>query len=155
MLQALSMLANDFVNMARAADRATPSPKPNVWSIRNMILAAIPLASLKLLFCVGVLAVGWYRLGFDTGQMETLTFIMFVFSAQAVLYVLRERGHMWKSRPAAIMLFFTLLDVIIISTFAVGGILMPAIPIKAVLTLLGATAVFALVMDQVKVLVPL
>lgn len=120
-----------------------------------MILAAIPLASLKLLFCVGVLAVGWYRLGFDTGQMETLTFIMFVFSAQAVLYVLRERGHMWKSRPAAIMLFFTLLDVIIISTFAVGGILMPAIPIKAVLTLLGATAVFALVMDQVKVLVPL
>ena len=47
LLQALSMLAGDFVTMARAADRAEPSPYPNAWRIRNLILAAIPFGFLQ------------------------------------------------------------------------------------------------------------
>jgi H+-transporting ATPase len=49
MLQALSMFTNDFVSMARTADRATPSPHPNAWRLRNLTLATIPLAILKFL----------------------------------------------------------------------------------------------------------
>ena len=60
MLQAISMLTNDFVSMARTADRATPSPRPNTWRMDNLALAAIPLAPFKLLFCIGVLAAGWF-----------------------------------------------------------------------------------------------
>jgi len=43
LLQALSMLTNDFVTMARAADRARPSAYPNTWRIKNLSLAAVPL----------------------------------------------------------------------------------------------------------------
>ena len=62
LLQALSMLTGDFVTMARAADRARPSPYPNAWRIRNVTIAAIPLGSFKLSYCVCVLAAGWYWL---------------------------------------------------------------------------------------------
>ncbi len=48
LLQALSMLTGDLVTMSRAADRATPSPYPNVWRVRNLTIAAVPLGLLKL-----------------------------------------------------------------------------------------------------------
>ena len=152
MLQALIMVTNDFVNMSRTADRATPSPLPNAWHMRKIVLAALPLALLKLSFAVGVLAVAWFPLGFSTGQMQTLTFLMFVFAGQAVLYALREQGHMWQSRPATIMLTFTLLDIVLVSALAVKGTLMPAIPISVVVALLAATVPLALAMDRVKVM---
>jgi H+-transporting ATPase len=37
-LQALSMIAGDFVTMSRAADRVRPSPHPNRWRVRNLTM---------------------------------------------------------------------------------------------------------------------
>ena len=59
LLQALSMLTNDFVTMARTADRARPSPYPNAWRVRNLTLAAVPLGSFRLLYLVAMLGVAW------------------------------------------------------------------------------------------------
>ena len=153
LLQALSMLTNDFVSMARTADRATPSKRPNSWRVGNLALAAIPLASFKFLFCIGVLAAGWYIFGLTLGQMQTLTFVMLVFAGQAVVYVLRERGRMWRSRPVKLMIFFSFVDVIIVSALAIGGILMHPLPVAVILMLLIATAAFAVAFDQVKLVV--
>ena len=137
MLQALSMFTNDFVSMARTADRATPSPHPNAWRLRNLTLATIPLAAFKFLFCLGVLATGAFHLGLTTGQIQTLIFLMFVFAGQALVYVLRERGHMWSSRPSLVMMLFSLADIAVVSTLAVFGILMQPLPVSVVLTLLA------------------
>jgi H+-transporting ATPase len=153
MLQAMSMLTNDFVSMARTADRATPSPRPNSWRMGNLALAAIPMASFKFLFCIGVLATGWFWLGLNIGQMQTLTFIMLVFAGQAVVYVVRERGRMWRSRPVLLMMLFSLADIAIVSAFAISGTLMPPVPITIVIMLLVATSAFAVALDQVKVMV--
>jgi H+-transporting ATPase len=153
LLQAISMLTNDFVSMARTADRATPSTRPNTWRVNNLALAAIPLASFKFLFCISVLAAGWFLLGLTVGQMQTLTFVMLVFAGQAVVYVLRERGRMWRSRPVMPMMLFSLADIAIVSTLAIGGILMRSIPVAVIILLLLATAVFAVALDQVKIMV--
>ena len=153
MLQALSMFTNDFVSMARTADRATPSPQPNAWLLRNVTLATIPLAACKFLFCLGVLATGAFYLHLGSGRIQTLIFLMFVFVGQALVYVLRERGHMWNSRPSLLMMTFSLTDIAVVSTLAVSGTLMLPLPVGVVLTLLAATLVFALLLDQVKVVV--
>jgi H+-transporting ATPase len=116
-------------------------------------LAAVPLASFKFLFCIGVLAAGWFWLGLNVGQMQTLTFIMLVFAGQAVVYVVRERGRMWGSRPVLPMMLFSLADIAIVSTFAITGTLMRPLPISVVIMLLVTTAGFALALDQVKVMV--
>ena len=153
LLQAISMLTNDFVSMARTADRATPSKRPNTWRVGNLALAAIPLALFKFLFCIGVLAAGWFLLGLTIGQMQTLTFVMLVFAGQAVVYVLRERGRMWRSRPVMPMMLLSLVDITIVSTLAIGGILMRPLPITVIVMLLIVTAAFAIALDQVKVMV--
>jgi len=150
MLQALSMLAGDLVTMSRAADRATPSPYPNAWRIGNLTRAAIPLAIFKLSYYVGVLATGWFVLGLDPDRMRTLTFLLLVLGGQATIYVLRARHHLWQSRPAPVMLCASLADVTIVTSLALGGVLMTPLAPAIVAMLFGATLAFAFALDAVK-----
>ena len=153
LLQAISMLAGDFVTMSRAADRVTPSPRPNAWRIHNLTLAAIPLGLFKLCYYVSVLAAGWFALGLGPVEMRTLTFVMLVFAGQATVYVLRERGPFWSSRPAAVMLFASSADVAVVASLAIGGILMAPLPPAIIGLLFVATLAFAFALDFVKMTV--
>jgi H+-transporting ATPase len=153
LLQAIAMLAGDFVTMSRAADRVRPSPHPNAWRIRNLTLAAIPLGLFKLSYYVGVLAVGWFIVGLDPGGMRTLTLLMLVFAGQATVYVLREQGHFWSSRPAAIMLLASSADLAIVASLAISGLLMTPLSPEIVGILAIATLAFALALDFVKIAV--
>ena len=150
LLQALSMLTGDFITMSRAVDRARPSLYPNAWRIRNLTLAAIPLGLFKLAYCVAVLAAGWYVLHFSPDRMQTLTFVMLVFAGQANVFVLRERGRLWDSRPAPIMLLGSAADVAVVGFLAASGVLMSPLPLPVIAMLLLVTCVFALTMDSVK-----
>jgi H+-transporting ATPase len=150
MLQALSMLAGDIVTMSRAADRAKPTPYPNAWRIRNLTLAALPLGAFKLSYCLGVLAVGWYGLGLAAPAMRTLTFAMLVFAGQANVYVLREKGPLWNSRPAGIMLLASLVGVGLVTTLVLSGLLVSPLSLGVVGPLALATLGFALMMDLLK-----
>jgi len=150
LLQALMMLTNDFVTMARAADRARPSPYPNAWRVRNLTLAAIPLGSFRLIYLLALLSVGWYLLKLPPDQMQTLTYVMLAFAGQGNLYVLRERGRLWHSRPAPVLLLTSLADLILVGCLAGAGILMSALPISTILLLVATTAIFTLAMDSIK-----
>jgi H+-transporting ATPase len=153
LLQALSMLTGDFVTMARAADRARPSPYPNAWRIRNVTIAAIPLGSFKLSYCVCVLAAGWYWLGLTALQMQTLTFIMLVFAGQANMFVVRARGRFWRSWPAPIIIMASSGDMAIVTCFAASGILMSPLPLPVIGGLCLATIGFAFALDSIKIAV--
>ncbi|HME22565.1 MAG TPA: HAD-IC family P-type ATPase [Acetobacteraceae bacterium] len=153
LLQALSMLAGDFVTMSRAADRAKPSQYPNTWRIRNLTLAAIPLGVFKLSYCLSVLAIGWFFLRLNPGQMQTLTFLMLVLAGQANVYVLRERDHFWRSHPAWVMLFASSADVAIVTSLAAGGVLMAPLMPAIIGMLFMTTIVFALILDAIKIIV--
>lgn len=153
LLQALAMLTGDIVTMSRTADRATPSAYPNAWRVRNMTLAAIPLGLFKLSYCITMLAAGWFWLRLGTTQMQTLTFTMLVLAGQANIYVLRERGPIWRSHPARIMLYATTADLAIVTALALGGILMAPLSPGIVGRLFIATICFALALDLVKQIV--
>jgi H+-transporting ATPase len=153
LLLALSMLTNDFVTMSRTADRARPAPYPNAWHVRNLVIAAMPLALLKLLYCVGVLAAGWYWLRFSPHQMQTLVFAALVFANQGVMFVLRERVHVWHSQPAPIILLAAVADIVVVSGFAAFGVLMSPLPVAAIALLFLATLGFVLAMDGAKIMV--
>jgi H+-transporting ATPase len=153
LLQAISMLTNDFVTMARAADRARPSAYPNAWRVRNLTLAAIPLGAFRLLYLIGILSLGWSVMGLSPEQMQTLTFVMLVFAGQGNVYVLRERGRLWHSRPAAIMMLASASDVIVVGCLAAGGVLMSPLPLKIIAMLVLATVLFTFAMDSIKLAV--
>jgi H+-transporting ATPase len=153
LLQAISMLTNDFVTMARAADRARPSDYPNAWRVRNLTLAAIPLGLFRLVYLVAILGLGWYELRLSPSEMQTLTFTMLAFAGQGNLYVLRERGRLWRSRPAPVMLLASFCDLVIVAALATTGVLMGPLPLRIIGLLVVATLAFTLAMDSLKIAV--
>lgn len=78
---------------------------------------------------------------------------MLVFAGQGNVYVLRERGRLWRSRPASIMLLASGCDLILVATFASAGILMSPLPILIIASLVVTTVIFSLAMDSIKLAV--
>lgn len=151
LLQVLWMLTGDIAMMARAGDRAEPTPYPNAWRIRELTLAAIPLGAVKLAYAMTILAFGWFWLKLDTESMRSLTFLTLVLAGQATSLVLRERDHVWHSRPAPVMIGAMATAAIVATSFAWAGWFMMPLPGWVVLSLYGTSLCFGLVLDAVKV----
>jgi H+-transporting ATPase len=151
LLQAIWMLTGDLPMLARAADRARPTPYPNAWHIRELVLAALPLGAVKLTYVMGVLALGWFRLGLDAVSMLSLTFLTLVLAGQATGLVLRTRGHVWRSRPAPVLLAAQATAAGLASILAWAGWFMAALPGWLVLSLYATSLGYGLVLDTVKV----
>ena len=85
--------------------------------------------------------------------MQTLTFVMLGFAGQGNVYVLRERGRLWSSRPAPIMVLASACDVLLMGGSAAVGVLMDALPLCDHRHARCTTLVFTLAMDSIKLLV--
>jgi H+-transporting ATPase len=144
------LLTNDFLAMSLTIDRASPSPSPSAWRMRDITGAGIALGVCKLAFSTAVLAFGKYRLGLSPGELQTLALVILVFGAQGLLYVVRERRRMWSSKPSVWVVAASAADVAIVSTLAISGTLMAPLPWRVLAGVLVATAGFALILDQVK-----
>jgi H+-transporting ATPase len=150
MLMVLMMITGDFLSMSSSTDNVRPSSRPSVWRIGNLTLAGILMGIVDLLFCVSSLATGKFILGLDAGALQTLTVVTLVFSGQAVFYVVRERRHLWSSRPGRWLIVSSAIDLGLFSLLAVKGILMTPIPVAIVASLFAAALVLALLLDAVK-----
>jgi len=151
LLMVLIMITGDFLGMSLTTDNVRPSPMPNAWRIGNLTAAGIIMGLGELVFCTSILAFGAYRMGFDIGALRTLAFVLIVFGNQATMYINRERRHLWSSRPSFWLVFSSIADLLIASTLAIGGIAMTPLPAWAVAGTLAAAAVFAVILDLVKV----
>lgn len=151
LLVVLLLFANDFVTMAIATDRVRASRKPDRWDIRAMLIPALILALPVWLLTFGVFLIGRYLLQLPLASLQTLSFITLVFTAQGMVYLVRERHACWSSRPSRWLLLASALAVTTVSGLASFGILMQAIPWTLILTTLAATALFLLALDGLKV----
>jgi H+-transporting ATPase len=147
----LLLFANDFVTMSLATDRVSFSPHPDRWNIRSLVFSALVVASAWLVFSFGTFLVGRDVLNLDLGQLQTLVFLMLVFSGQANVYLVRERRHLWSSRPSRWLMLGTTFDVIAVSLLATQGILMVGIGAALVGGMLLATVLYTLALDLIKV----
>jgi H+-transporting ATPase len=151
LLMVLIMITGDFLGMSLTTDNVRPSLMPNAWRIGNLTVAGVIMGLGELVFCTSVLAFGAYRLGFDISALRTLAFVVIVFGNQATMYTNRERRHLWSSRPSFWVVFSSIADLLIASTLAIGGIAMTPLPASLVAGTLAAAAVFAVILDLVKV----
>ena len=149
-LMVLLFMTNDFLAMSLTTDRPAAAASPSRWRMRNVTAAAIVLGLCKLGFSAGVLAVGAFRLGLDATQLQTLAFVTLVFGNQALLYVLRERRHMWSSRPSSWILAASAIDIALVAALALSGSLMEALPLPILTGVFAAAGGFALILDQIK-----
>jgi H+-transporting ATPase len=151
LLLVISMITGDFLSMLATTDNVKISEAPNVWNVGHLTMGGICLGFCDLVFCTSVLAVGKYRLHLDIETLRTLSIVTLIFSGQAILYVVRERRHLWSSRPSPWLMAASAADLLIIATLATRGILMKPLPISVVAVLLAVTLVFSLMLDLIKV----
>jgi len=151
LLMVILLIAGDFLAMSLTTDNVRPSPMPNAWYIGSLTLAGSIMAVGLLAFCVGVLAFGKFELGLAIGALRTLVFVALVFGSQATIYAIRERRHLWGTRPSLWLVMSSVVDITIASVLAVSGIAMTSLPALLVVGMLAAAAAFAFVLDVVKV----
>ena len=151
LLMVLIMVTGDFLGMSMTTDHVRPSPAPNSWNIGKLTRAGIVMGASELLFCVGVIAVCKYALGFGIDAMRTLAFLVIVFGNQATTYTNREHRHLWSSRPSNWLLASSIGDLVIASALAIFGVAMTRVSPLIVVSTLAAACVFALALDFIKV----
>ena len=149
-MMVLMLLTNDVLAMSLTTDRATPSPSPSIWRMRNVTGAAIVLGACKLAFSTAMLAMGKYQFGLDPLTLQTFAFVTLLFGSQGLIYVLRERRHIWSSTPSKWIFASSAVDISIVAGLALSGTLMEPLPWRLLLAISLAAAAFTLILDQIK-----
>jgi H+-transporting ATPase len=151
LLMVIVMIAGDFLAMSLTTDNVRPSPTPNAWRIGSLTMAGVLMGICLLGFCSSVLAVGKYEMGLGIQALRTLAFTGLVFGSQGIIYAIRQRRHLWGSRPSLWLAASSVADVLIASILAAGGIAMTPLPAVVIAGTLVAAAAFAVVLDMVKI----
>jgi len=151
LLMVIVMITGDFLAMSMTTDRVRPSETPNAWQIGRITSAGVVLGFCFLAFCTAILAVGKFKLGLGVEELRTLSVVSIVYGSQATIYVIRGRRHLWGLRPTIWLVLSSAADLLIISTLAIGGIVMAPLPVAVVAGEFAAAIVFGLVLDVVKI----
>jgi H+-transporting ATPase len=151
LLIVLLLFTNDFVTMSIATDRVQFSRKPERWNIPTLMLTAAPLAALILLLSFLVFFAGRDLLHLPLAQLQTLIFVMLVFTGLGNVYLVRERRHFWQSRPSNWLMIATVLDIVVVVVMASRGILMTAISPLLIVGLLLVVLAYLVMMDFLKI----
>ena len=151
MLMVIIMIAGDVLAMSLTTDRVRPSTTPNAWRISQLTTAGAILGVCQLAFCSIVLAVGKFSMNLGIDALRTLVFIALVFGSQATIYAIRQRRHLWGSRPSLWLGLSSAVDVGIAATLAVTGLAMAPLPATLVGGVLVASVAFGVILDLVKI----
>jgi H+-transporting ATPase len=151
LLVVLLLFTNDFVTMSIATDHVSFSSKPDSWDVRTLMYTASVIAGFVLILSFAVFFVGRDALHLPLRQLQTLVFLMLVFTGQGNVYLVRERNRLWHSMPSRWLILSSAADVVAVSLMATKGILMAAISWSLVASLLAIVLVFLFMIDGLKV----
>lgn len=150
LLMVVLLLTNDFLTMSLTTDRAVPSPSPSRWQMRRLTMAAVVFGICKLGFSTTILLTAQTWLHTEGAQLQTLMFVTIALGNQALLYVVRDRRHMWQSMPGKWLIFSSILDLSIVSAVALFGLFTPAISWQILASVGAAALAFAFILDCIK-----
>ena len=151
LLIVLLLFTNDFVTMSIATDNVSFSSKPERWDIPRLMATAGILAILVLILSFAVFYAGRNWLHLPLNQLQTLIFVMLVFTGQGNIYLVRERRQFWKSAPSRWLLMASMFDIVVVCALSTQGLLMAPIPLSLVSGLLALVLVYLIVVDFIKI----
>ena len=151
LLIVLLLFTNDFVTMSIATDHVSASPMPDRWHIRTLMLAGMSLGSLILFLSFGLFFYGRDFFHLPLPQLQTLVFVTLVFTGQGMVYLVRERRHLWDSAPSRWMILSSIVDVSVVCFLSTRGILMAPLPDSLIGSVMLACVLYLIALDFLKV----
>ena len=143
----------DFVTISLSTDNVRPSEKPETWNIIPLIKGATILGVASVIESLGLLYLGLNYLGLsNTATLNTFSFDMLLFGGLFTIFVVRERGNFWKSKPSRPLLIAIIADILISSIISITGVpgLAPISPMNMALALAWFFVFGLLFNDQLK-----
>ena len=144
----------DFVTISLSTDNVRGSQKPENWNITPLVKRATVLGVASVVESLVLLYLGLTYLGLSNiSVLNTFSFDMLLFGGLFTIFVVRERGNFWKSKPSRPLLIAITADIIISSLISIIGI--PGLtPISPLLVMIALTWFFVfglLLNDQLKI----
>lgn len=156
LLVILLMFANDFVTMSISTDNVRYSQKPNNWKIKTMIVGSVPIGIFQLVFSFGALLF-MAIMKYPVGQIQTIVFLIMVFTAQGTLYLVRSGGHFYEIAPSRLMIIASMLDFAVIGLISFFGIkagnsyLITPVSMRVILEILIFGSLYLFLVDFAKI----
>jgi len=150
-LVVLLLFTNDFVTMSIASDQVTTPQRPQHWNVPRLLAGAGVLAAMVLILSFSVFLLGMYVWHIPLSELQTVMFAMLVFTGQGNVYLVREHGHFWHSRPGRWLMLASALDVLVVCALAANGVMMSPVPLAWLLWLLLVVIAYLFVADFLKV----
>ncbi|MEM3514666.1 MAG: plasma-membrane proton-efflux P-type ATPase [Candidatus Hadarchaeum sp.] len=143
----LLIFANDFVTMSLATDNSKSTISPNLWNVKNIFLASL-LVGLLLVIEGGIIVfVGTSYFRLPPAALQTLVMLALVFTSVFRVYIVRERGHFWHSRPGRELLISSIGATAGFALLGVYGLIIPPVTALEVAFVLVFSAAFTLAID--------
>jgi H+-transporting ATPase len=150
LLIVLLLFTNDFVTMSISTDRVSFSHSPDRWHIKTLMASGFALGTLILLLSMALFFFARDVLRFPLAQLQTLVFVILVFTGQGTIYMIRQRGHFWHSAPSPWMIVSSVIDVIVVGVLASRGLMMAPLPAKEIVAVLAICLAYLAVLDFFK-----
>ncbi len=141
----------DFVTISISTDRVRYSKTPDKWNVDWLVKVSMLLgiaSVLESLFFTYI-GVNYFGLLNSVNKLHTFAFELLMLSGMLTIFVVRERGHFWNSRPSNALMASIVADIALalaISTFGIPGI--TPIPITDSVTLLALSVLFMLIVND-------
>jgi H+-transporting ATPase len=143
----LLVFANDFVTTSLATDNVKTTKNPNIWNVKNITLASLVIGALLVVEGAFIIFIGtgYYHMELET--LQTFVLLTLVFTSQFRVLIVRERGHLWSSRPGRELTLSSLATVIGFALLGIYGVILPPVTLAQVLFVLGFSVIFTLGVD--------
>ncbi|MEM4087023.1 MAG: plasma-membrane proton-efflux P-type ATPase [Conexivisphaerales archaeon] len=141
----------DFVTLSISTDHVRWSKNPDRWDVNWLVRVSIILGIAVVLesLLMEYLGIKYFGLLSNLSRLHTFGFDILLLSGMFTIFVVRERGHFWSSKPSNVLLGAIIADIILSSTISITGIpgLAP-IPAIDVLYVIGFSVIFSLIVND-------
>ncbi len=147
---ALLVFANDFVTMTLSTDNVKYTRNPNNWNVRNVTLASAGIGVFFILEGWLTILVGRNLFHLTDEGLRSFVLLMLVFTSQFRIYLVRERGRFWDSRPGRGILISSAAAIVVFSLLGIFGGIIQGLGVFPVAFLVGFSGLFTLMVDLPK-----
>lgn len=135
----LLLFLGDFVSMSMSTDNVRSSLKPDTFDMRRLFGVSGSLGLLMIIASVifTVPALSYFGLIGNVEKIYTFGFAYLNLAGISTLMIVRERNHLWKSKPSRFLSVMVLAEVLFVIAVSVFGVLELAplgfVPVLAIL----------------------
>ena len=146
----LLAILNDAAILTIAYDRVRPSPRPERWALRDVLVIATVLGLTGLVESFVLLWIGHGPLGLSDDEVRTLLYLKLSVAGHLTLFVARTRERLWSPPPAPILVGAVVATQVVATLIAAFGVLMDPLSWPLIALAWGYALVWMFALDEIK-----